>query len=140
MNTEWNACAIACSSALGARGFPPSANATSGRHGKVASRLLRRFHCMGVRYASAAGHSELLAVRITTEPGGTHSMNRKLTLILLLSAAGLVGGTRAVYAADCAQLAGLKLPHTQISVAETVAAGAFKLPAGAGGAAPGGPP
>ncbi len=65
-------------------------------------------------------------------------MNRKLTVVLLACAAGLLAGT--AHAADCAQLASLKLPHTQISVAETVAAGAFKLPAAAGGAAPGGPP
>src|SRR6185437_15603278 len=66
-------------------------------------------------------------------------MNRKLTLVLLMSAV-VLGGTRAVHAADCAQLSSLKLPHTQISVAETVAAGAFKLPAATGGAAPGAPP
>ena len=35
-------------------------------------------------------------------------------------------------AADCAQLAGLKLPHTEITLAESIAAGAFKPPAGAG--------
>lgn len=40
-------------------------------------------------------------------------------------------------AGDCAALAQLQLPHTTITVAETVAAGAFKPPAGAG--APGGP-
>jgi hypothetical protein len=43
---------------------------------------------------------------------------------------------RAAHAADCAQLAGLKLPHTEITLAESVAAGAFKPP---GSAAAGNP-
>jgi len=48
--------------------------------------------------------------------------------------------TQAARAGDCAQLASLKLAHTEITVAEAVAAGAFKAPAGGGGAGPGGPP
>ncbi|HEY4214809.1 MAG TPA: tannase/feruloyl esterase family alpha/beta hydrolase [Steroidobacteraceae bacterium] len=42
--------------------------------------------------------------------------------------------------ADCAQLAGLKLAHTQITLAQSVAAGAFNPPPGAGAGGPGAPP
>ena len=44
-----------------------------------------------------------------------------------------VSGPGHARAADCAQLAGLHLPNTTITVAESVGAGAFKPPAGAGG-------
>lgn len=61
-------------------------------------------------------------------------MNR--TAILACTAA-LVGlGTlqaQQVQAAECAQLATLKLAHVEITRAESVAAGAFEPPAGAGG-------
>jgi feruloyl esterase len=64
-----------------------------------------------------------------------------------LTFAGLAGAgalaaleAQAVHAADCAQLAGLKLAHTEITRAESVAAGAFEPPAGTGNGAPGGPP
>jgi hypothetical protein len=44
-------------------------------------------------------------------------------------------------AAECEALAGLKLAHTEITLAQTVAAGAFQPPAGAGaGGGPGVPP
>lgn len=45
---------------------------------------------------------------------------------------------RVGHAAECAQLTALKLAHTEITLAESVAAGGFKAPAGAGG--PGAPP
>ncbi len=64
---------------------------------------------------------------------------RTLTLALLAGAAPLLC-VQAVHAADCAQLAGLKLAHTDITLAESVPAGAFKPPGGAGGGGPGGPP
>ena len=44
-----------------------------------------------------------------------------------------LSGPGHAWAADCAQLAGLHLPHTTITVAESVAAGAFKPPGRAGG-------
>ncbi len=47
---------------------------------------------------------------------------------------------QAARAADCAQLAGLKLTHVEITLAESVAAGAFKPPSGGGGGGPGAPP
>jgi feruloyl esterase len=69
-------------------------------------------------------------------------MNRRdLTLACLAGAAALAAlHPRAARAAECAQLANLKLPHTEITLAESVAAGAFKTPAGAGapGASPAG--
>src|SRR5882762_142931 len=43
-------------------------------------------------------------------------------------------------ATECEQLTGLKLAHTEISLAQTVAAGAFQPPSGAGGGGPGAPP
>jgi len=46
----------------------------------------------------------------------------------------------AVRAGDCEQLAQLKLPHTEITRAESVAAGAFSPPSGSGGGGPGAPP
>src|SRR3990172_13265296 len=42
-----------------------------------------------------------------------------------------------VQASECADLAKLKLVHTEIALAESVPAGGFKAPAGMGG--PGGP-
>jgi len=67
-------------------------------------------------------------------------MSRHLALVLLTSIAAVLACPRSAQAADCAHLSALKLAHTQITLAESVAAGAFKLPSGAGGAAPGGPP
>jgi feruloyl esterase len=66
-------------------------------------------------------------------------MNRSLALALLISVAASLACSRTAHAADCAQLASLKLAHTEITLAESVAAGALKLPAG-GGAGPGAPP
>jgi feruloyl esterase len=43
-------------------------------------------------------------------------------------------------AADCEQLAGLKLPHTEITLAQNIAAGTFQPPAGAGAGGPPAPP
>jgi hypothetical protein len=43
-------------------------------------------------------------------------------------------------AAECEQLKSLKLPHTEITVAQSVAAGAFTPPTGAGAGGPGAPP
>jgi feruloyl esterase len=43
-------------------------------------------------------------------------------------------------ATECEGLAGLKLSHTDITLAQNVAAGAFKLPDGAGTGGPGAPP
>jgi tannase/feruloyl esterase len=43
-------------------------------------------------------------------------------------------------AAECEQLASLKLPNTEITVAQTVAPGAFEPPGGAGGGGPPAPP
>jgi feruloyl esterase len=61
-----------------------------------------------------------------------------LTLACLACAAALqIADARA---ADCEQLVGLKLAHTEITLAESIAAGAFKLPAGAAAGVPGGPP
>jgi feruloyl esterase len=65
-------------------------------------------------------------------------MRRSLTLAGLVYAAAL--HMASANAADCEQLAGLKLAHTEITLAQSVAAGAFKPPAGAGAGAPGGPP
>src|SRR5262245_5831523 len=42
-------------------------------------------------------------------------------------------------AAECEQLAGLKLAHTEITVAQSVAAGAFTLPPGVAPSPPGAP-
>jgi hypothetical protein len=68
-------------------------------------------------------------------------IHRNLAFVYLTGVAALTALRPAVgHAADCAQLAGLELPHTEITLAETVAAGAFKPPGGAGLGAPGGPP
>lgn len=63
---------------------------------------------------------------------------RTLVFVHLVGIATLQ--TRFVHAADCAQLTGLKLPHTEITLAETIAAGAFKQPPGAGAGGPPAPP
>src|SRR5579859_6755876 len=63
---------------------------------------------------------------------------RTLVFVHLVGVATLQTGI--VHAADCAQLTGLKLPHTEITLAETVAAGAFKQPPGAGAGGPPAPP
>ena len=66
---------------------------------------------------------------------------RDITLACLASAGALAAlHPRVGHATDCAQLAGLKLPHTEITLAESVAAGAFKPPGGAAMGAPGAPP
>jgi len=67
--------------------------------------------------------------------------SRLLTLAGLAGAGALASlNPLAGHAAECAQLSGLKLAHTQITLAESVAAGAFTPPSGAGGAPPGAPP
>jgi hypothetical protein len=48
-------------------------------------------------------------------------------------------GLSQAYGAECEELSSLELPHTQITLAQSVAAGAFTPPAGAGGG-PGAPP
>lgn len=67
-------------------------------------------------------------------------MNRPSILVCLLTLAtlGTFHAPRA-HAGQCAQLSGLKLGQVQISLAEEVAAGAFRPPAGAAGM-PGMPP
>ena len=66
---------------------------------------------------------------------------RNLTLAGLAAAGGLATlHPLAGHAAECAQLSSLDLPHTKITLAESVAAGAFNPPGGTGGAAPGAPP
>lgn len=69
-------------------------------------------------------------------------MNRRTLCLghLVGVAAVAVLQTGIARAADCAQLAGLKLPHTEITLAESIAAGAFKPPAGAGAGGPPAPP
>src|SRR5690349_20299149 len=67
-------------------------------------------------------------------------MSRYLAVALLASGAGLLARIPDVHPADCAQLSTLKLAHTEITLAESVAAGAFKLPPGSGGGGPGAPP
>jgi feruloyl esterase len=59
----------------------------------------------------------------------------------ILSVAGLAAlGSSNAHAASCEELGKLALPHTEITVAQTVAAGAFTPPAGAGAGGPGAPP
>lgn len=56
-------------------------------------------------------------------------MNRRAPYLLMLAAAALAGGAgRARAATSCADLAKLKLPNTQITNAERVAAGSFDVP------------
>lgn len=64
-------------------------------------------------------------------------MNYRLVALASIGLAALLD-VRTAPAANCEQLAALKLPHTEITLAERVAAGAFKVPAGA--SAPGMPP
>jgi hypothetical protein len=72
---------------------------------------------------------------------GFHMQHRNVTLTALAWALALLMlETRAARAADCAQLSTLKLSHTEITLAESVSAGAFKPPPGPGGGGPGGPP
>ena len=67
--------------------------------------------------------------------------HRSLALTYLAGAVGLAMFYPAAgHAAECGQLASLKLSHTEITRAENVAAGAFAPPAGTGNGAPGGPP
>jgi feruloyl esterase len=67
--------------------------------------------------------------------------SRELALACLASAGALAAlQPRVGHAAECAQLTGLRLSHTEITLAETVAAGAFQPPGGSGTGAPGGPP
>ena len=66
---------------------------------------------------------------------------RHLTLAGLAGAGALATlHPLAGHAAECAQLSSLELPHTEITLAESVASGAFKPPAGIGAGAPGTPP
>ena len=68
-------------------------------------------------------------------------VHRNLTLVCLAGTAALATLRPVIgHAAECAQLAGLKLPHTQITLAETVAAGTFEPPGGPGAGPPGAPP
>ena len=81
------------------------------------------------------------ARRAPTFSGAFRMQRRNLTFTLFAAALALISWqARAVHAGDCAQLASLKLAHTEITLAEAVAAGAFKPPAGAGAAGPGAPP
>jgi hypothetical protein len=64
---------------------------------------------------------------------------KPFVLVLHIAALTALGVSRA-HAAGCEQLSGLKLANTQITVAETIAAGAFTPPAGAGAGGPGVPP
>jgi len=63
---------------------------------------------------------------------------QNLTLLCFACAAPLQ--ITSANAAQCEQLAGLKLPHTEITLAQSVAAGAFKPPEGASSGMPGAPP
>ncbi len=68
-------------------------------------------------------------------------MNRRILIVAWLTAAGLTTlDTRAAHALECSRLTELRLPHTEITRAETVGAGAFQPPAGAGAAGPPVPP
>ncbi|HVY83096.1 MAG TPA: tannase/feruloyl esterase family alpha/beta hydrolase [Steroidobacteraceae bacterium] len=64
-------------------------------------------------------------------------MNHRLATVASLAFAALLHLDTA-HAADCEGLTALKLPHTEITLAQSVAAGAFQPPPGA--AAPGTPP
>lgn len=59
---------------------------------------------------------------------------------IMAAAALCVLHTAPAAATDCGQLSGLKLPHIEITLAESVAAGAFKPPGGNGGMGPPVPP
>jgi hypothetical protein len=56
-------------------------------------------------------------------------MKRSIFALACLASATALH-VRTANAAECEQLAGLKLPHTEITLAQTVAAGAFKPPQG----------
>ncbi|HTX23788.1 MAG TPA: tannase/feruloyl esterase family alpha/beta hydrolase [Steroidobacteraceae bacterium] len=62
-------------------------------------------------------------------------MNHGRSMLACIAGIGALAAlhTQAACAADCAHLAGLKLAHVEIEVAERIAAGAFKPPAGGGG-------
>jgi hypothetical protein len=64
--------------------------------------------------------------------------HRNLVLVCFVYAAGL--SLTSVRAAECEQLASLQLANTEITLAQTVAAGAFKPPEGAGAGGPPVPP
>ncbi|HTP38104.1 MAG TPA: tannase/feruloyl esterase family alpha/beta hydrolase [Steroidobacteraceae bacterium] len=59
--------------------------------------------------------------------------------VISLAACGVLAHVAKATAGDCASLAQLALPHVTITLAEPVAAGAFKPPAGGMVGAPGGP-
>ena len=66
---------------------------------------------------------------------------RYIALVFVVHAAGLAVLTSSnAHAAECGQLSSLTLPNTEITIAQTVAAGAFTPPAGAGAGGPGAPP
>jgi hypothetical protein len=67
-------------------------------------------------------------------------MKLYLTLLYVLGSGALITFAGRVHAADCRQLSGLKLDHTQITLAEAVQPGAFAPPAGAGAGGPPAPP
>src|SRR6185503_13855781 len=87
---------------------------------------------------------QLLRVRATHTicVRGAYSMKRRNLTLAGLAGAGALATIHplAGHAAECAQLSSLKLAHTEITLAENVAAGAFKPPGGAGAGAPGAPP
>jgi hypothetical protein len=68
-------------------------------------------------------------------------MNRHNLILASVAVTAALGAShpRSAHSGECAQLAQLKLAHTAITLAETVAAGAFKPPAGAA-EVPGTPP
>ncbi len=66
---------------------------------------------------------------------------RRTAFVFGVHVAGLAAlGFSTAHAAECEQLGSLKLPHTEITLAQTVAAGAFTPPPGAGAGGPGAPP
>jgi len=74
-------------------------------------------------------------------PSAHFTSPRSLIVACLAGAAALATlHPQVAHAAECAQLASLKLPHTEITLAEPVAAGAFKPPAGTANGAPGAAP
>ena len=68
-------------------------------------------------------------------------MNRHSVVLAGAALSAVLGALhpRSAHSVECAQLAQLKLPHTQITLAESVSAGAFKPPGGTA-PAPGAPP
>src|SRR5690606_15731171 len=72
--------------------------------------------------------------------GGPRMRRSRAALGFVVHAACLaVLGFSQAHGAECEELSSLELPHTQITLAQSVAAGAFAPPAGAGGG-PGAPP